>query len=161
MFRANRFNTNASFAVSIKTRHIAQHQPHFTRRFQTLHHLLVQLIAILKEMVNRAFFTMRRHQRFHANLVRFDVVTRFTRQNHQLTHHIFAGKIYARIGFSQTLLPCLIHQIGEWDRAIKLQEQPRQRAGEDPADRQNGIATINQIAHGMVDRQTCTHGGVI
>ncbi len=31
----------------------------------------------------------------------------------------------------------------------------------DPADRQNGIAAVDQIAHGMVDRQACADGGVV
>ncbi|GCM05169.1 hypothetical protein ExPCM15_03585 [Escherichia coli] len=42
-----------------------------------------------------------------------------------------------------------------------MQEQPGERAREDPTDRQNGIAAVDQIAHGMVDRQARTDGGVV
>ena len=52
MFLTHRFHADARFAVGVETRHITQHQPHFLSGFQTLQHLLVQLIAVLKEMVD-------------------------------------------------------------------------------------------------------------
>ena len=52
MFLTHRFDADARFAVGVETRHVAQHQSHFLGRFQTLQHLLVQLIAVLKEMVD-------------------------------------------------------------------------------------------------------------
>ena len=104
---------------------------------------------------------MRRHQRFHANLVRLNVIARLTRQNHQLTHHILTGEVDTRIRLGQPLLPGLIDKVGKRHSAIKLQEQPGERAGEDTADRQNAVATFNQVAHGMVNRQTRAYGGVI
>ncbi|MNE49807.1 hypothetical protein D3C80_1443510 [compost metagenome] len=52
MLRTHRFHTHAGFTVGIKTRHVAQHQPHLLRGLQTLHHLVVQLITIFKEVID-------------------------------------------------------------------------------------------------------------
>ena len=101
------------------------------------------------------------HQRFYAHLIRLDVVARFSCQDHQLTHDVFPGKIDARVRFRQPLLPGLIDQISKRYGAVKLQEQPRESAGENTAQRQNGIAAINQIAHRMVDWQTGADGSVV
>jgi hypothetical protein len=35
-----------------------EHQPHLAGRLQALQHLLVQLFAILKEVINRTLFTV-------------------------------------------------------------------------------------------------------
>ena len=98
MFRTHRLDADSRFSVGLETRHVAQHQPHLVRRLQTLYHLLVKLFTIFKEMIHRTFFTAGRHQRFDAYGIRFDIVTGLTRQDHQLTHHVFAGKVNARIG---------------------------------------------------------------
>ncbi|CNT92975.1 Uncharacterised protein [Salmonella enterica subsp. enterica serovar Bovismorbificans] len=124
MFRTHRFNADARFAIGVETRHVTQHQPQFAGCLQTLHHLFIQRVAVFEKVIDRPFFTVRRHQRFYTHLIRLDVVSRLARQNHQLTHDIFSGKIDARIGFGQPLLPGLIHQIGERHRTVKLQEQP-------------------------------------
>ena len=92
--------------------------------FQALEHLLVQLIAIFKEVIYGTFFTVRRNQRLHANLIRLDVIARFARQDNQLTHHVFTGKVDTWIGFSQPLLPGLIDEVCKRHGAVKLQEQP-------------------------------------
>ena len=89
MFLTHGFYPDARFTVSIKTRHVTQHQPHLTGGFKALQHLFVQLFAVLKEVVNRALFAMRRNQLFHAHLIRLDIVTSFARQDHQLAHHVF------------------------------------------------------------------------
>ncbi|KUV11135.1 hypothetical protein AWF39_12885 [Escherichia coli] len=62
MVFTHRFHAHTRFAIGIETRHVAQHQPHFAGRFQSLHHLLVKFIAIFKEMVDAAAFAMGRHQ---------------------------------------------------------------------------------------------------
>ena len=99
MFRTHRLDTDARFSVGLETCHVAQHQTHLVRRFQTLHHLLVKLFTIFKEMIHRTLFTAGRHQRLDADGIRLDVITGFARQDHQLTHHVFTGEVNARIGF--------------------------------------------------------------
>ena len=59
------------------------------------------------------------------------------------------------------MLPRLIHQLGKRHATVELQEQPGERAGEDPTDRQNSIAAVDQIAHGMVDRQARSDGSIV
>ncbi len=161
MIGAHRFHADTRFTVGIETRHVAQHQPQLLRRFKALHHLLIQLIGILKEVIHRAGLIAGRHQRLDAHLIGFDVIARFTREDHQLAHHVLAGEIDARIGFRQALLPRLIHQFGKRHGAVKLQKQPGERSGENAADRQNAVAAFAQVAHGVINRQPGTDGGVI
>ena len=124
MLFAHRFHADAGFTIGVKTRDVAQHQAHLARRFQTLQHLVVQRFTVLEEVINRALFAVGRHQGLHAHLIRFDVVTRLTRQNHQLTHNVFPGEIDARVRLRQSLLPGLIDQVSKRHGTVKLQEQP-------------------------------------
>ena len=124
MLFAHRFNADAGFTVSVKSRDVAQHQAHFARRFQTLQHLLVQRFAVLKEVIDRPLFAVGGHQRLNAHLIRLDVVTRLTGQDHQLAHDVFPGEIDARVRFRQPLLPGLIDEVCKRHGAVKLQEQP-------------------------------------
>ncbi|CUZ96533.1 Uncharacterised protein [Serratia marcescens] len=161
MLRTHRLHADPRLAVGVETRHVTQHQAHFAGGLKALLHLLVQRLAVLEELIDGALLAARRHQRLDPHLVRFDVVARFARQDHQLAHHILAGEIDPRIRFGQPLLPGLIHQLGERHRAVILQEQPGKRAGENAADRQNAVAAVAQIAHRVVDRQTGADGGVV
>ena len=99
MFRTHRLHAHARFTVRLEARHVTQHQAHLVSRFQTLHHLLIQLVAVLEEVIDGPFLAARRYQRLNAHLPRLNVVARFTRQDHQLTHHVFTGKVNARIRF--------------------------------------------------------------
>lgn len=98
MFRTHRFNTYARLAVSIKPGNVTQHQVHLLRGFEPLQHLLIQLFAIFKEVVDRSLLTVTGHQRFNPHLIRLDVVACLTRQDNQLAHHILTREIGARVG---------------------------------------------------------------
>ncbi len=88
-------------------------------------------------------------------------MTRFARQDQQLTRHVCAGEIVTRIGFGKAHLPRHLSRLRQGDAFIQLAEDKGERARQDAGEAQQLITRVHQVLQVFYHRQTGTDVSII